>query len=142
MDISMEPSHSTSLAEVRFHTRGATRSRGLEPLPPGPPFPMNYSVAKRDNNALFVANKYFGHDAIASVRTKYHRSSLNFDDLRDNLMDFDIRRASRSHSDAYYMIVESVRQDLGLAGANLIPLTFGAVANASEVPNQKFPLKA
>lgn len=124
---------------VNYHTRNASRNKPFEVLPPGPAFPMNYSIARRDNNALFVTNKIFGKETIAAVRSKYYRSPLSLDALKEGLMKYDVPRVGRSHTNAYYMILETVRRDLGLHNACLKPLTHGAVINSEEVPNQKSP---
>nr|APG78350.1 RdRp [Wenling partiti-like virus 1] len=124
---------------VNFHTRNASRNKPFEVLPPGPAFPMNYSTARRDNNALYATNKVFGKEVIAAVRSKYHRSPLSLDALKEGLMKYEVPRVGRSHTNAYYMVLESVRRDLGLHDADLKPLTHGAVIQSPEVPNQKSP---
>lgn len=111
----------------------------LERLPDGIPFPFNYQSGRIDRNALFVMNKHFGSGGVSAARTLYHRSHLTFDNLKADLLKYDAPRPSRHHGSSYYMVFESVRQDLKLYETPIVPLTTGAVANHESFPSSKSP---
>lgn len=111
----------------------------LEEQPDGLPFCFNYSRSKIDRNALFALNSHFPRESISAVRTKYHRSQLNIDDLHKDLMEYRTPRPPRNHSAAYYAAFESVRRDLAFKPGSIIPLTTGAVAKHPDLPKSKSP---
>lgn len=111
----------------------------LQPLPNGEPFPFNYSRAKIDRNALFALNQVFPPEAISAVRTKFHRSAMNFEDLKTNLLEYNKDRPPRNVMPSYYAAIASVRRDLDLPKNSIIPLTTGAVANHQDLPKAKSP---
>lgn len=128
-------------SEVREPAFGQShlKRRMLEPLPQGIPFSLKYERARIDRNALYVMNQCFSPESIAAVRTKYHRSSLNFEDLKTNLLEYDCPRPPINHGPAYYAAFQSVRRDFGLHKEKLIPLTTGAVVKHPDLPGAKSP---
>ncbi|APG78323.1 RdRp [Wuhan cricket virus 2] len=111
----------------------------LEPLPAGEPFSLNYQPARIDRNALFALNAHFSPAAISAVRSKYHRAHLNFDDLKADLLEYDCPKPPRGVEPSYYAAIASVREDLQLYNAKVVPLTTGAVANHPDFPGAKSP---
>lgn len=113
-------------------------SKPLEKLPPGEPFKFNYQPSRLDRNALFALGQVFDKEKISTVRSRLKRAHLNIDDLRASLEGYDCDKQSRSHTDAYYMALHSIRQELQ-PKEKLIPLTTGAVAKHPSFPNSKSP---
>lgn len=110
----------------------------LAPLQNGEGFPFNYQPSRLDRDALFALNQFFDPEKISLARTQYHRSKLNITDLRNDLMEYQSSKASRSHTDAYYMVYESVDKDM-FGDIKVVPLTHGAVAGHPNLPRQKSP---
>lgn len=111
----------------------------LEQQPDGIPFTFNYAKAKIDRNALYAINKHFSRESVSAVRTKYHRSFMNFDDLKKDLLEYKESRPPRNHTPAYYAAFESVRRDLAFKPCSIVPLTTGAVAKHPDLPKSKSP---
>lgn len=111
----------------------------LESQPNGVGFTFNYARSKIDRNALFAINSHFSKESVSAVRTKYHRSAMNFEDLKSDLLEYDNHRPPRSHTPAYYAAFESVRRDLAFIPGSIIPLSTGAVAKHSDLSKSKSP---
>lgn len=110
----------------------------LKSLPDGEPFKFNYQPSRLDRNALFALGQVFDKTKISETRTKYHRAHLDIETLRNDLLEFKVQKKGRKHNDSYYMVLESVRQDLKTR-EKLIPLTTGAVAKLPDFPGSKSP---
>lgn len=106
-------------------------------LTKGEGFTYDYSRALPDSNALRVLLKHFDPTGIAIVREKYHRSTVNFEDLQTNLFEYDCSKAERHHTDAYYMVLQSVYEDLFIP--QVTPTTRNAVINNPNIPGSKSP---
>lgn len=111
----------------------------LTPLPSREGFPFNYERAQIDRNALFTLNQHFGPGPVSAVRTKWHRARLSYNDLLDDLLEYKVVRPPRQHQPSYYMALESVRKDMDIGMATVIPLTTGAIAQHPDVPKSKSP---
>lgn len=118
---------------------GSRSNKPLEALPDGEPFSMNYQPSRLDRNALFALGQEFSREKISLCRTKYKRAHLNINDLKEDFHEFDSIKVPRSHTDAYYMVIKSIEQDLGVGRVKVKPLTTGAVAKHPDFPNTKSP---
>lgn len=118
----------------------------FKPLNPGPGFAFNYQQSRLDRNALFAVNQVFDPARVAAVRTKYHRAKLTLSDLRNDLLEYGVAKGPRKHTDAYYMVLKSVEQDLFPdKDFKIVPWTHGSVVKHPDLPRQKspgIPLKA
>lgn len=118
----------------------------FKPLNPGPGFAFNYQQSRLDRNALFAVNQVFDPAKVAEVRTKFHRAKLTLSDLRNDLLEYAISKGPRKHTDAYFMVMESVERDLFPdKDFKIIPWTHGSVIKHPDLPRQKspgIPLKA
>lgn len=113
-------------------------SSPLARLPDGEPFSLNYQPSRIDRNALFALNTIFDKDRVSEVRSKYHRAFLSLDNLKKDLLEYDCPKFQRSLSNAYYMVLESIRKQLKPKEL-LIPMTTGAVAKYPDFPKSKSP---
>lgn len=64
---------------------------------------------------------------------------MNYEDLHNDLKEFQTPRPPRAHTPAYYAAFESVRRDLNFKRNSIIPLTTGAVAKHPDLPKAKSP---
>lgn len=111
----------------------------LETLPPSEPFSFNYQPSRIDRNALFALNRTMDRNAISSARTAWHRAHLTFDELKADILEYDVTHVPRRTSPAYAMAIASVIEDLAIPEGTIIPLTHGAVANHPDFPKSKSP---
>lgn len=85
-----------------------------------------------------MLNRYFDPSGIAITREKYHRARLSFDDLKRDFLEFGCPKANRSHTNAYYMVLQSLIEDLKPA-QKVIPTTRNTVYQLSTFPGTKSP---
>uniref|UniRef100_A0AAU7L0S1 RNA-dependent RNA polymerase n=1 Tax=Zeugodacus cucurbitae partiti-like virus 2 TaxID=3159476 RepID=A0AAU7L0S1_9VIRU len=116
------------------------KSEFFKQLTPGPGFAFNYQPSRLDRNALFAINRVFDKEKVSEVRTKYHRARLNIVDLRNDLKEYAAVKSPRSHTDSYYMVLESVERDLFPdKDFKITPWTHGSVIEFEDLPRNKSP---
>lgn len=112
------------------------RPHPLVELPKGEGFTFSYSSATLDRNALRVVKQEFDPVKVSAVRTKYHHARLSFEDLKSELMEYGCKKAGRLLTDAYYMVLQSVVEDLKPTQP-IIPISKKAVTQHQNFPGSK-----
>lgn len=109
----------------------------LKPLPPDKGFAFNFTPARQDKLARDAAESVFGPQVVSDLMGKYHRSTLSYDLLRADLLDYDrVHKPSIRSDPVYQLAFTSVLEDIK-SEKKLIPYTTGAVPLLPDFPRQK-----
>nr|QVG74790.1 RNA-dependent RNA polymerase [Riboviria sp.] len=111
----------------------------IEKLRSAEGFPLDARPPRWDPFAVEAANKFFGSRVVTGVLAKYRRAHVTLDYLVSDVMEYDIARVPRLKDDPIYVsALQSVRREF-VPQVPLVPLTMGAVQQASTTPKDKSP---
>lgn len=112
-------------------------------LPSAKGFAFDLSPSREDALARRAAVSVFGEEYVEDCFSKLHRSSLSYEALVGDLLEYDRPHAKSIRTDpVYQMAFQSIRRDLGSLSPSfkkLIPHTIGAVPKLPDFPRPKSP---
>nr|QXV86358.1 RNA-dependent RNA polymerase [Partitiviridae sp.] len=107
-------------------------------LPSAEGFPLRLLPARKDEWAEQAAKEVFGEERVTNILGSLHRSTMNYDSLVNDLLEYDIAPAICNRDAVYHAVLNSIREDLSDLGT-ITPLTTGAVPSRPDFPNNKSP---